>query len=70
MAAEARKRPKVSPELLKTLHEGKAKLHRERERLDLREKVRILLELQRICLPLIERRRALAEWERPWSVTP
>lgn len=70
MASEDRKRPRVSPELLNALHEGKAKLHRERERLNLREKVRILLELQRICLPLIERRRALADWERPWAVTP
>ena len=65
-----RKRPQVSPDLLKALHEGKAELHRERERLGLREKVRIVLELQRLCLPLIERQRPLAEWETPWEITP
>ena len=38
--------------------------------LDLHEKVQIVLEMQRICLPLIVRHRRLAEWERPWAVTP
>jgi hypothetical protein len=38
--------------------------------LALREKVQIVLEMQRVCLPLIARRRRLAEWERPWAITP
>lgn len=52
------------------LREGKSNLRRQREKSDLREKIRIVLELQRLCLPAIERRRALAEWERPWAITP
>ena len=36
----------------------------------LREKFRILLELQRQDLPLIARKRKLRPWERPWEVTP
>ena len=36
----------------------------------LREKVAMVLELQRLCLPLLERRRQLAPWEKVWSVTP
>lgn len=36
----------------------------------LREKVRILLELQRQDLPLIARQRPLRPWERPWDITP
>jgi len=70
MAAPARKRPRASPELLEALRAGKAALRRQRERLALREKVRILLELQRLCMPLIARHRPLAEWERPWEITP
>jgi hypothetical protein len=60
----------VSPQLLETLRAGKADLRRQRESADLPEKVRLVLELQRICLPLIARQRPLAEWERPWDVTP
>lgn len=55
---------------MRALREGKAALHRQREMMDLREKIRIVLELQRLCLPLLERRRRLAAWERPWATTP
>jgi len=70
MVSPDRRRPRASPRLLDALREGKASLRRQREKLDLREKVRIVLEMQRICLPLIARRRRLAEWERPWAITP
>jgi hypothetical protein len=70
MAFPPRRRPRASPELLDALREGKAVLRRQRETANLREKIRIVLELQRLCLPLIERRRRLAEWERPWAITP
>ena len=53
-----------------SLREGKTALHRQRAHLPLRDKVRVVLELQRICLPLIEHQRPLAPWEHPWSVTP
>ena len=52
------------------IFERKRDWHREQAALPLREKVRILLELQRQDLPLIARRRPLRPWERPWDVTP
>ena len=70
MCASSKRRPRVSPELLEALRAGKADLRRQRAKAGLREKIRIVLELQRLCLPLIERRRRLAEWERPWAITP
>lgn len=63
-------RPRASPELLMALREGKAALRRRRERADLREKVRIVLELQQLCFPLLARHRSMAAWERPWAITP
>ena len=44
--------------------------HRAQAAAPLREKVRILLELQRQDLPLIARRRPLRPWERPWKIRP
>ncbi|MGH9410850.1 MAG: hypothetical protein ACRD1V_15510 [Vicinamibacterales bacterium] len=39
-------------------------------RLLVREKVRILLALQRQGLPLIRRHRPLEPWEEPWAIEP
>lgn len=52
------------------LLERKRAWHREQAAAPLKEKVRILLELQRQDLPLIARQRPLRPWERPWDVTP
>ena len=52
------------------LFERKRAWHRAQAEAPLREKVRILLELQRQDLPLIASRRPLRPWERPWNVTP
>jgi hypothetical protein len=52
------------------LFEAKAKWHREQAGLPLKDKVRLLLELQRQDLPLIERQRPLRPWERPWMIDP
>jgi len=49
---------------------SKARWHRVQASLPLREKVRILLELQRQDLPLIQRQRPLRSWERPWPIDP
>lgn len=70
MAKTPGRRPHPSVELLEALREGKAALRRHREGLNLTEKVRVLLELQRVCYPLLSRHRQLAEWERPWAITP
>jgi hypothetical protein len=63
-------RSRPSAQLLAALREGKRQLHASRAGLPLREKVALVLELQRICLPLIMRRRALQPWERPWPTAP
>lgn len=63
-------RPRPGAKLLASLREAKADLHRRRGQLPLPEKVRLVLELQRLCLPLLERRRPLAPWERPWRIEP
>jgi hypothetical protein len=44
--------------------------HQEQARLPLRDKVRILLDLQRQELPLLAKQRPLKPWERPWEITP
>ncbi len=58
------------PDSIKRLYEAKASWHRRQARISIREKVEILLELQKQDLPLIERRRPLRPWERPWTVLP
>jgi hypothetical protein len=63
-------RPRPSSELLARLRQGKAELRREREALSLREKVRQVMELQRIQYPLLARQRPLEPWERPWEIEP
>jgi hypothetical protein len=59
-----------SEALLKQLREGKAALHERHSSLTLPEKVRLVMELQRIVLPLIARRRPLRSWERAWDIEP
>ena len=62
--------PDRLPDEVENLLERKRRWHQEQSKAPLREKVRILLELQRQDLPLIARRRPLRPWERPWDVTP
>jgi hypothetical protein len=38
--------------------------------LSLPDKVRAVVELQRVCLPLLARRRMLRPWERIWETKP
>ena len=66
--SDGRGRPDAK--LLASLHEAKADRHRRQAQLPLPEKVRLVVELQRLCLPLLERRRPLAPWERPWQIEP
>ena len=70
MGARTGPRARPSDELLTALHRAKAELHEEHRERRLSDKVRIVLELQRICLPLIARHRPLRPWERPWGVEP
>lgn len=63
-------RARPTPELLARLRRGKDELRERRRQMSLKEKVAMVLELQRLYLPLLERRRPLAPWERPWDVEP
>ena len=63
-------RPRPSPELLERLRQGKIALRERRRAMSLREKVREMLELQRVTFPLLARYRPLRSWERPWDVEP
>jgi hypothetical protein len=65
---DARQRP--SPELLRTLRKGKEQLRRKRQNLPLPEKIRQVLDLQRLQHPLLAKRRPLRWWEHPWDVDP
>ena len=56
-----------SPELLERLRDDKRRLHSEARALPLPEKVRRVIELQRIVLPQIARRRALRSHEFVWG---
>jgi hypothetical protein len=58
--------PRPSPELLAALRRGKEELHAVHRALSLPEKVRMVIELQGIALPLIARRRPLKYYERQW----
>jgi len=57
-------------DLLQRLWEGKAALHQRHSTLPLPEKVRLVIELQRIVAPMIARQRPLRPWERPWEIEP
>jgi len=55
-------------EVLDQLRAGKRELRRKRVAMSLPEKVRQVVELQRIVLPAIQRRRPLHSWERVWEL--
>lgn len=58
--------PAVPPDVI----ESKEVWHRVQASLPIREKVRILLQLQQQDLPLIEKQRPLRAWERRWPIEP
>jgi hypothetical protein len=61
--------PQLSPEV-ERFFRAKAEWHRRQAAKPIREKVRILLELQRQDLPLLTHHRPLKRWERPWPIEP
>lgn len=52
------------------IYAQKKEWHRQQARLPIKEKMRILLELQKHDLPLIAARRELKWWEKPWPIDP
>lgn len=63
-------RSRPSPDLLETLYASKKAVHARRRELPLRVKVREVIKLQRLVLPLLARQRPLRPWERPWQTEP
>ena len=59
---------KVDPALIEQLRKGKRELRARRRAMSLPDKVRQVVELQKIALPLIQRRRPLRAWERVWPL--
>ncbi len=62
--------PRHNPAISADLAASKARWHRDQARLPVREKFRILLKLQADDLPLIQKRRPLRAWEKPWPIEP
>jgi hypothetical protein len=63
-------RPIQTEDRTANLFRKKAEWHRRQARLPLKEKVRILLELQRQDYPLLRRHRQMEWWEEPWTIEP
>ena len=64
-------RPRPTPELLASLRAGKQALHAAQRELPLREKVRQLLELQKIDFAIrTARGEQLEPWQKPWEIEP
>jgi len=64
-------RARPTPELLASLRDGKGELHAAQRELPLREKVRQLLELQKIDYAIRSARGdALEPWQKPWEIEP
>lgn len=55
-------------DVLDKLRDGKRELRRKRIAMSLPEKVRQVVELQKLVLPAIRRRRPLRVWERVWPL--
>lgn len=49
---------------------AKMEWHRKQAQLPLKEKVRILLKMQRDDYPLLKQRNVLRSWEKPWNIEP
>jgi hypothetical protein len=69
MAFGAR-RARPTPELVERQAQAKARWRREMAGRPLREKIGLLLEMQRRLHPILRRQRAMRWWERPWDIEP
>ncbi len=56
------------PDAIQRLRDGKRELHRKRVAMSHEEKVRQVIELQKVHVSVIGRRRALHPLERVWSL--
>lgn len=52
------------------LFEAKIEWHKRQSKLPLKEKVRILLRMQKDDYPILLKRGVLRSWEKPWKIEP
>lgn len=62
--------PATAAQLRARAHAAKAAWHEQEARRSPKEKVAILLRLQREVLPILRTRRGLAPHEKPWPIDP
>ena len=55
-------------DVIQTLRDGKRELHRRRVAMSLEEKVRQVVELQKVYVTIVGQRRALRPLERVWPL--
>jgi hypothetical protein len=68
--SERAQRPRPSPDLLQRLRDGKQQWRQDMASRTIKEKVALLLEMQKRLYPVLSQRRHLRPWERPWEITP
>jgi len=61
-------RSRPSPELLAEQRAAQDRHHREAAAQPFQEKVRRVLDLQKLLLPILRERRELRPWEKPWDL--
>jgi hypothetical protein len=52
------------------IFQAKREWHKKQANLPLKEKVRILLQMQKDDYPILKARGVLRSWEKPWNVEP
>ncbi|HVF09914.1 MAG TPA: hypothetical protein VNA16_03880 [Abditibacteriaceae bacterium] len=62
--------PETSEEYNRRIYAAKREWHRRQAQLPVKEKMRIMLEMQKRVLPLLARQRTLHWWEKPWDIEP
>lgn len=63
-------RARGTAELIAAQWQAKEAWHRQRASLPIREKIRLLLDMQQALFPILRQRGQLREWERPWAIEP
>ena len=62
--------PCTAQEWNERAYQNKKAWHKQQAQLPIKEKMRIMLQMQRDALPLIARHRPLKPHEKPWDIEP
>ena len=58
------------PEEIERIFDAKREWHERQAQLPLKEKVAILLRMQKNSYPILKARGVLQSWQKPWDLTP